>query len=136
MSIYKRGSVWWVRYTTPRGELVRQSAQTSDRQAAQELHDKLKAESWRVEKLGEKPGRTWDETAYRWLQETQHKKSHHSDVFIVKWLQPQLSMKPLNEITRDLVARVAEAKRKESSPSRANRIIALIRAVLRRAVYE
>jgi integrase len=136
MSIYKRGEVWWIRFTTPRGQLVRQSAATKDKQAAQELHDKLKAESWRVEKLGDKPSRTWDEAAYRWLQETQHKKSHHSDVSIVKWLQAQLRTKPLNEITRDLVARIAEAKRKESSPSRANRIIAEIRAVLRRAANE
>lgn len=136
MSIYRRGRVWWIRFTAPSGELVRCSAQTESRQAAQELHDKLKAESWRVAKLGDKPSRTWDEAAYRWLQETQHKKSHHSDVFIVKWLQPHLSMKPLHEVTRDVVARIAEAKRKDSSPSRANRIIALIRAVLRRAANE
>ncbi len=136
MSIYKRGKVWWIRFTTPRGKLVRQSADTEDKQAAQELHDKLKAESWRVDKLGDKPSRTWDEAAYRWLQDTQHKKSHHSDVFIVKWLQPHLRMMPLNDVTRDVVARIAEAKRKESSPSRANRIIALIRAILRRATYE
>lgn len=136
MSIYKRGSTWWIRFTTARGELVRCSAQTENRQAAQQFHDKLKAESWRVAKLGDKPSRTWDEAAYRWLQETQHKKSHHSDVGIVKQLQPQLSMKPLNEVTRDVVARIAEAKRKESSPSRANRLIALIRAVLRRAANE
>lgn len=136
MSIYKRGRVWWIRFTAPSGEFVRRSAQTEDRQAAQELHDKLKAQSWRVAKLGDKPSRTWDEAAYRWLQETQHKKSHHSDVFIVKWLQPHLSMKQLHEVTRDVVARIAEAKRKDSSPSRANRIIALIRAVLRRAANE
>jgi integrase len=54
-------------------------------------------------------------------------------VFIVKWLQPHLSMQPLHEISRDLVAKIGEIKRKETSPSRANRVIALIRAVLRRA---
>jgi integrase len=128
--------VWWIRFTTPRGQLVRCSAQTEDKQAAQQLHDKLKAESWRVAKLGDKPSRTWDEAAYRWLEETQQKKSHHSDVSIVKSLQPLLTMKPLHEITRDVVARIAEAKRKDSSPSRANRYIALVRAVLRRAANE
>ena len=44
-------------FTTPRGELVRQSAQTEDKQAARELHDKLKAQSWQVAKLGHKPAR-------------------------------------------------------------------------------
>jgi len=136
MSIYRRGSVWWIRFTTPRGQLVRCSAQTDDKQAARQLHDKLKAESWRVAKLGEKPSRTWDEAAYRWLQETQQKKSHHSDVSIVKALQPLLTMRPLHEITRDVVARIAETKRKDSSPSRANRYVALVRAILRRAANE
>ncbi len=136
MSIYKRGNMWWIRFTTPGGKLVRQSAQTRDKQAAQEYHDQLKAESWRVAKLGQKPNRTWDEAAYRWLQETQQKKSHDSDVFIVKWLQPFLSKKPLCEITRDLVTEIAEIKCKKASPSTANRVIALIRAILRRAERE
>ncbi|MGH9425853.1 MAG: tyrosine-type recombinase/integrase [Terriglobia bacterium] len=134
--MYKRGNVWWVRFTTPGGKLVRQSSQTEDKQAAQELHDKLKAESWRVAKLGQKPNRTWDEAAYRWLQETQHKKSHHTDEFKLKWLQQYLSMKPLHEITRDVVMTIAEIKRKQTSPSTANRIIALVRSILRRAERE
>ena len=136
MSIYKRGRVWWIRFTTPGGKLVRQSSQTEDKQAAQEYHDKLKAESWRVAKLGQKPNRTWDEAAYRWLQETQYKKSHHSDVAIVKWLQQYLSLKPLDQVTRDVVMEIAEIKRSQSSPSTANRAIALIRAILRRAEQE
>jgi integrase len=136
MSIYKRGNVWWIRFTTPRGELVRQSAQTEDKQAAREFHDKLKAESWQVAKLGHKPARTWDEAAYRWLQETHQKKSHICDVYMIAWLQPYLSKKMLNEVTRDVVMQIAEVKRKECSPSRANRFLALIRAILRRAERE
>lgn len=136
MSLYKRGKVWWIRFTAPSGKLVRRSAQTEDRHAAQELHDTLKAASWRVQKLGQRPNRTWDEAAYRWLQETETKKSHHSDIFIVRWLQPHLSMKLLDEISRDLVAQIAETKRQATSPSRANRVIALIRSVLRRAEVE
>ncbi|HKA43219.1 MAG TPA: site-specific integrase [Burkholderiales bacterium] len=136
MSLYKRGKVWWIRFTTPGGRLVRQSAETEDRQAARELHDRLKAASWRVSKLGDMPVRTWDEAALRWLQETEDKKSHHSDVFTVKWLKPHLTMKPLHEITRDVVAEIGELKRKETSPSRANRVLALIRAVLRRAEFD
>lgn len=136
MSIYKRGNVWWIRFTTPRGELVRQSSQTEDKQAAQEFHDKLKAESWRVAKLGQKPTRTWDEAAYRWLQETHHKKSHICDVYMIAWLQPYLREKVLDGIKRDDLMRIAEIKCKETSPSRANRFLALIRAILRRAERE
>ena len=136
MSIYKRGNTWWIRFTTPRGELVRQSAQTEDKQAAREYHDKLKADSWRVAKLGQKPARTWDEAAYRWLQETQHKKSHIDDVRMIAWLQQYLSKKMLQDVTRDVVMKIAEVKCKQASPSRANRFLALIRAILRRAERE
>lgn len=76
MSLFKRGKTWWFDFTTASGERVRRSAGTDDKTQAQELHDKLKAESWRVAKLGEKPRRTWDEAAYKWLMETEHKKSH------------------------------------------------------------
>ena len=136
MSLFKRGSMWWIRFTTPRGQLVRRSAQTEDKQAAQELHDRLKAESWRVDRLGEVPNHTWDEAAYRWLKETDEKRSHHSDVFIVRWLQPHLSTKPLIEVTRELVWRISEEKRAETSASRANRVVALIRSILRRAATD
>ena|SRR4030065_137773 len=72
-------------FTTPSGERVRCSAATEDKTQAQEFHDKLKAESWRVVKLGDKPKRTWDEAAYKWLVETQHKKTHHDDVAKIRF---------------------------------------------------
>ena len=136
MSLYRRGSTWWIDFTTASGERIRCSARTQDRAQAQELHDKLKAESWRIVQLGEKPRRTWDEAALRWLEETAHKRSHLYDVVRLKWLQQFLRMKPLAEITRDFVMQVAETKKRESSPSNANRYIALIRAILRRAERE
>ena len=73
MSLYKRGKTWWVRFTAPNGERIRRSAGTKDKQAAQEYHDRLKVELWRVHKVGEKPRRTWQETIVRWLQEKEQK---------------------------------------------------------------
>jgi hypothetical protein len=55
MSIYKRGTTWWIDFTTPSGERVRRSAETSNRAEGLELHDRLKADSWRSQKLGERP---------------------------------------------------------------------------------
>ncbi len=136
MSLYKRGSMWWIDFTTPKGERVRCSAETEDKKQAQELHDKLKAESWRIAKLGEKPKRTWDEAAYRWLTETDCKKTHHEDVFKIGWLQQFFRGKYLHELTRDVIMAVGELKRKETSASTANRLLAVIRAILRRAALE
>jgi len=59
MSLYKRSATWWIRFTTPAGERIRRSTGTADKARAQELHDKLKAESWRTHELGEKPKHTW-----------------------------------------------------------------------------
>jgi hypothetical protein len=67
MSLYKRRSTWWIDFTTPSGERIRRSADTSNKVDAQELHDRLKAEYWRLKKLGEQPTRTWDEATSKWL---------------------------------------------------------------------
>lgn len=69
MSLRRRGNTWWVDITTPGGQRIRESAETPDRKAAQEYHDRLKAEGWRRHKLGDKPQRTWDEAALRFLKE-------------------------------------------------------------------
>lgn len=44
----------------------------------QELHDRLKAEVWRLEKIGDKPRRMWQEAVVRWLKEQAHKATHAS----------------------------------------------------------
>lgn len=136
MSLFKRGKMWWISFTTPSGERVRCSAATEDKTQAQEFHDKLKAESWRVVKLGDKPKRTWDEAAYKWLMETQDKKTHHDDVTKINWLQQFFRGKYLEELTRDVIAGIGELKRKETSPATANRLLALIRSILRRAALD
>jgi integrase len=136
MPLYKRGSTWWIRFTTPAGELVRRSAGTADKALAQELHDKLKAESWRIQSLGAKPKYTWDEAGYKWLVETQHKATHEADKAKLRWLQQFLRGKLLCEIDRELISRIGQTKAQEASPSTANRNLALIRAILRKACHE
>ena len=69
MSIRKRGNVWWMRFTAPDGREIRESAQTTDKRHAQELHDARKAELWRQAKLGEQPRHTWQEAVVRWIEE-------------------------------------------------------------------
>jgi integrase len=89
-----------------------------------------------VAKLGEKPKYTWDDAAYRWLMETQHKKTHLEDVSKIGWLQQFFRGKYLNELTRDDIAKVAEVKSKATSPATANRLLAVVRAILRKAALD
>lgn len=136
MSLKKRGNTWHIDFITPSGERIRRAAGTADKTQAQELHDKLKAESWRVQKLGEKPAYTWDEAAYKFLVETQHKASHKDDKNRLRWVQQFLRGKVLREIDRELIGSIGEIKAKEASPSTANRILALIRSILRKAMLD
>jgi len=136
MSLFRRGSTWWIDFATPTGERIRCSAGTSIKSQAQELHDKLKAEAWRVQKLGDKPRYTWDDAGQQWLLETDHKKTHLEDAKKLVWLQQFFRGRVLAEITRDEIAAIGERKRKESSGPTANRYLALIRAILRKACLE
>ena len=136
MSLYKRGSTWWIDFTTASGERVRRSAETESKAEAKELHDKLKADSWRVAKLGEKPKYTWDDAGCQWLIATEHKRTHQGDVSKLGWLQQFLRGKELAAITREEIVAIGERKRAEASGPTANRYLALIRAILRKACNE
>lgn len=133
MSLYKRGDTWWASYTSPSGERIRRSTGTEDKKLAQECHDRLKYESWCIHVRGDKPKRTWQEAVVRWLADTEDKADHQKDIGKLKWLHPHLSHLYLDEISRDLIDQIARLKRDESSPSTANRYLALVRAILRMA---
>lgn len=125
--------MWWLDFIAPHGARVRKSAGTCDEQEARELHDKLKAESWRVARLGEKPNYQWEDAVVQWLKEKSHKASveKHREIFV--WVDRFLRGKALHAIDRALLFRIADAKAEESSQATANRYMALVRAVLRRA---
>lgn len=137
MSLYKRtGSPhWWVRFTH-NGRRIQKSTGTKDRLKAQEYHDRLKSSLWALERLGEKPSYTWNEAVVKYLKETTHKASHDTDIGRLRWLDQYLGGLPLASITRDKLSAIAEAKAKEFSPATANRLSALIRAILRKAAFE
>ena len=137
MSLYKRGKVWWARFTTPNGERIRESTGTEERKQAQEYHDQLKAKYWKVQKLGEKPERSWQDAVVRWLDETSHKATQHDDVHHLRWLDPYLGHRTLNSVTRDQIDDLI-AKRKGEGVSNAtvNRMLAVVRAILRRAALD
>ncbi|HSG89822.1 MAG TPA: site-specific integrase [Pseudomonadales bacterium] len=137
MSLYKRGSTFWVRFTAPNGQRIRCSAGTADRAQAQEYHDRLKADAWRIHKLGDRPRRQWQEAVVQWLKETSHKRTHEGDKAKLRWLDPFLRDRYLDEIDRDLVETVAAAKEAEgTAPATVNRYLALVRSILRKAAQE
>ena len=137
MSLRKRGNVWWVDIATPSGERIRRSTETRNKAQARELRDKLKSEVWRVHKLGDRPRRIWQEAAVRWLREQAHEASIEDDKTKLRWLDRYLAGRELESINRALIDSITEAKLAEGcSNGTVNRVLALIRAILRKCVRE
>lgn len=137
MGIRKRGSVWWVDFTTPTGERVRRSAETGNKAEATEYHDRLKAEAWRQQKLDEAPLRTWNDAVVRWCKEQSHKATAEEDKAKLRWLDRHLGGKALDTINRDMIERISQAKLGDGcSNATVNRTLALVRSILRKCARE
>ena len=134
MSIYKRKDTWWIQFTAPDGRRVQQTAGTQIKQEAQELHDRLKVEAWRVKNLGDKPRHTWQEAVIRWLTEQNHKKSIETDKVHLRWLNEHLQNIRLDEINKTMIDQIKQAKKQTGvSNSTVNRVLAILRSILTRA---
>jgi integrase len=116
---------------------VQQSTGTKRKVDAMRYHDMLKAASWKVEKLGAKPRRLWQEAMLRWLEETSHKASQAEDKRYLRWLRQFLDGKYLDEITRDDIDEIARIRKAQGvSNATVNRTIQVVRAILRRAALD
>ncbi|MBL6749449.1 MAG: site-specific integrase [Nevskia sp.] len=138
MSLYKRkdSPYWWVKLSH-NGRTLQRTSGTSDRRKAKEYHDRLKAELWDQERLGVKPRRAWEEAVLRWNDEKAHKASIGDDLMHFRWLRPHLAGRSLSDIDRDLIDQLVKARRAEGvSNATVNRMLALVRSVLRIAVDE
>jgi integrase len=148
MSLFKRGDTYWIdiRHKNKR---VRRSAGTLDSLKAQEFHDQVKADLWRVEKLGDKPRRTWKEAVIRWLRENQHKKSLGCDKRRLKLLHVWLGELYLDEVNRDMVDQIKYERAGQNklnsqgtdtgqliTSAEVNRMLALLRTILNAACHD
>ena len=140
MTLYKRESspYWWIKLPPITGELkpLYKSTGTANKRQAQRMHEKLRVERWELDKLGVKPVRTWDDAAAKWLEETSHKRTHEWDKSMLKWLAPHLGGKDLTSFNRALLDAVKAERARGVTTATANRYMALVRAILRKACYD
>lgn len=136
MPLYRdpQSQYWYVRFSIG-GRKVRRSSGTTAREAAEEFESKLRADLWRQVRLGERPRYTWAEAVERWYREadTRGKEFDHE---LLKWFSQYLDEVRLADIDRDLIEKVRTLKAAETSPSTANRYMAQLRVVLRKAHRE
>ena len=137
MSLRKRGKCYHIDIISPSGTRVRRSTGIGDIKLAQEYHDTLKADLWKQTHLKEKPKKSWDEAALRWLKEKAHKKSLHTDKVRIRWLTIQLRGVYLNDITNEVVESLADKKLSEDvSNATVNRMLQVLRSILNCAKKE
>lgn len=137
MSLRKRGGVWWVDLIAPNGERVRRTTGTANKALAQEFHDRFKSDLWRIVKLGERPRRTWNDAAVRWLKEQSHKATAKEDRAKLRWLDTHLGGRELDTINRALIDQITDAKLAGGcSNATVNRVLALVRSILRKCVRD
>jgi integrase len=136
MALWKRAGIYYVKLTSPDGTLLRRSTGTTDREKAEEVHDKLKAQLWDLKYLKRKPQRTWDEAALRWLKEKAHKKSYRDDVQRIRWFTKHLRGKTLDQVGRELIDRLISRGLSRRSDRTKDLYVALIRAIFRKAMRE
>lgn len=141
MSIRRRNGsdIWHVDIRTPGGERIRQSTGTANRKEAQEYHDRLKSDLWRVGKMGERPAYTWDEAAVRILKESADLADLPNRKIHISHFRQFFSGRKLASITRDdIFAALPEFDQRSKEPkpvTRAtkNKYLATMRIMLKAA---
>lgn len=136
MSLYRqpKSPYWRVRFSVG-GVKVRRSSGTTDRSAAEEFETRLRYGLWRQVKLGEKPRHTWAEAVSKWQAEAQNRGRDRDRQRLV-WFAQYLDGLALADINREIIEKLRTLKARESSPSTANRHMALLRMLLRKAHRE
>jgi integrase len=136
MRLYQRtpgGSYWFAFHH--RGKPYRRSTGTTDRQAAQEYADQFRASLWRADKLGERPAVAWDAAVLDWLEHNQSLRGLPDRKDHLRWATKHLSGKPLAQIDRAELERLARLKAADGvKESTVNRYLASISAILGYAV--
>lgn len=139
MPLYRqpKSPYWWIRFSVG-GVKTRCSSGTTDRELAKELEAKLRGDRWREHRLGERPRYTFKQAVERWSAEATGRDKAR-DAERLKWFSadPQLlDHIALADITPSLIAKLRAVRTLESSPSTANRYMALLRRILRLAQRE
>lgn len=139
MSLYRRGQIWWGRWRFAGEPPIAESSGSSDKDAAQEWHDNRAAELWRIRKLGERAGVTFAAATLEWIEHVgRHKKSFAYDALMLREINPLIGDVPLSDLTvtrltklrYEIGANRSKKKYQGRTPSRVNRFLSVVSAIL------
>jgi integrase len=106
----KGSSSIYITIKRPDGRTVRRSAGTDNWDDAVALEGKKNYEAWEQRRMGVKPSKTWREAVVRWVADKAHKASLKDDRQRLDWLDAGLGRLRLDEITRELVDGIMQAR--------------------------
>lgn len=144
MSLYRpKGSkTWYMSFMRKDGSRERRTTGTVIKRKAQELHDRLKNESWDIDNTNQKPDYLWEEAVIRYSKEKQNIKSQVFMAVGFQCLDKYLRGIKLKDIDVDLLdhikwsrleetyQRCADGKKYNIASSTANKTLEQIRTVL------
>lgn len=129
MSLYKRGSIYWIELKTPQGKRVRESTGSSVRSVAQQYHDKRKVQ---IDRGVVDAPLTWDNAIDKWFAVKSAEKrpsSIESDRTIAAWFSKHLKGKTLGQVTEEVIHDLLRRKLEKTSPATTNRHLAFVKAL-------
>jgi integrase len=123
-----------VDFVTQNGKRIRHSAKTADKKQAQEYHDRLKAQHWRIDVLDDKPDYTWKDAVVYWAESRKSNPSFYNDTLEIKRLDKYLGKLTLKQIKTETIERIKRLRMKDGvSPRTVNATLQCIRSVMRTA---
>ena len=131
----ERSPYWYYDVVDAAGVRRRRSTGTEDKVKAQEVADRMRAQTWDI-RAGRTPDYTFKEAVARWMDERGHKKSIADDEQMLGWWAAKVGGVLLTKLTRDLLMAHLNERKAATSPQRANRYLSVIRAVLRLSARE
>ena len=128
MGLYKRGSVWWMRFTY-QGRQIFRSTETEDKKQAQRIFDKVKFEVAEGKWFEKKPEHSFKEVMDRYLAEhVGQKKSARAYGGYVKNLLSFFGENILiSEITPSMVNKFKVTRREKVKPGTVNRDLSILK---------
>lgn len=139
MSIYlhPKSKLWYVQVTSPSGQRIRRSTGTRDKVAAQEFHDNLCADFWRMKRLGEKQKYTFDQAALAYLEQLEGRSNYRNAEQHVRHWHQQFGGRTLCSLTTDSIEQACpthktlhSGKREPLAAATKNRFLATISKIL------
>lgn len=133
MGIYQRAGTaqLWYEFRF-KGERIRESSGTADREEAEQVEARRKHELWEQDKLGVKPSRLWDEAVVDYLAGMPESNNKVNTGRTLLWLDKYLGGLKLTDIDRAKLLEIQKAKK--AAPATVNRVVGVVITILRKAV--